>query len=518
MIHNVRIRLKPEEFSDRKTLETALRREVATDINDWKIKRKSIDSRQKQVWIDAEILVATGGDSMVMALPPTVEFKKLSANAPTVVIVGAGPAGLFAALRALEHGWRPVIVERGKPVEERLRDVVKIQKEGKINPESNFCFGEGGAGAFSDGKLFTRSKKRGNVGEILALLHQHGAKEEIMYESHPHIGSDVLPKVIKAIRETIIKNGGEVNFSTRMDGLIIEEGEVRGITTDKGERKTGPVILATGHSAHDIYKKLDSAGIKLEPKGFAMGVRLEHPQGQIDRMVYHKPEGRGSHLPPAEYKMAVQVGGRGVYTFCMCPGGVIVPASSGDGESVVNGMSASGRSGKWANTGMVVEIRPEDFPEYCGAGPLGMLQLQEDTEKRFFEESGSLNAPAQRMKDFVEGKKSKILPRTSYVPGVHPADLYELLPRHVGQRLKEGLRILGKKNPGYLTNEAQLIGLESRTSSPVRIPRDGVKMHHPEVPGLYPVGEGAGYSGGIVSSAIDGRRAMDAIVENSEKK
>lgn len=513
MADNIRIRVKPEEFSDKAIVERLLRQKYGAPIGGFRIVRKSIDARQRQIWIDAEYAVYTPEEWEKREKPEPVEFKHTDKDAPTVAIVGAGPAGLFAALRALEKGWRPVVIERGKPVEDRLHDVVRLQKDGKLDPDSNFCFGEGGAGAFSDGKLFTRSKKRGNVDEVLALLHQHGAKEDILYESHPHIGSDKLPKVIREIRNTILSHGGEIKFSTSMKKLEIREGKVTGLITDKGELIEGPVILATGHSAHDVYHYLHSEGIKLEAKGFAMGVRLEHPQEVIDKITYHDEKGRGEHLPPAEYKMTCQVEGRGVYSFCMCPGGVVVPSASAEGESVVNGMSASGRSGRWANSGMVVEIRPEDFPEYGKYGELSMLKLQQDTERRFYEESESLNVPGQRMKDFVDGKLSKDLPRSSYVPGVHPADMYALLPPHVASRLRRGLRNFGQKNKGFLTNEAMLLGLESRTSSPVRIPRDAETLHHPDFPGLYPVGEGAGFSGGIVSSAIDGRRAVDAITK-----
>lgn len=514
MIENIRIRIRPEETLESKQIEKLLSNKAEQKINDWKIIRKSIDARQKQIWIDLECLVATGEDRSVVEEVTPIEYKNVNEDSPQVIIVGAGPAGLFAALRALEHGWKPVVIERGKPVEERLYDVVKLQKSQELNPDSNFCFGEGGAGAFSDGKLFTRSKKRGNVKEILSLLHQHGARENILFESHPHIGSDLLPKVIKAIRENIISHGGEVHFSTTMKDINLREGKAEGIITTDGHEFKGPVILATGHSARDVYENLQARGVKLEPKGFAMGVRLEHPQQLIDNIRYHSEKGRGEFLPPAEYKMTTQVDGRGVYSFCMCPGGVIVPAVSAEGESVVNGMSASGRSGRWANSGMVVEIRPEDFPEYEKMGDLGMLRLQQDTERQFYNESHSINAPAQRMIDFTKNKLSKTLPRTSYVAGIHPADLNKLLPSPISERLRKGLEIFGKKNKGFLTNDAVLIGLESRTSSPVRIPRDSEKLHHIEIEGLYPVGEGAGFSGGIVSSAIDGRRAMDAIVSN----
>lgn len=511
MIDIIRLRLKPEEFADKRITAKMIQSASKFKVNDFRIMRKSIDARQRQVWIDAEFIVASGDDSHVVGLIPKVRFTPVPEGAPQVVIVGAGPAGLFAALRAIELGWRPIVIERGKPVDLRLRDVVSLQKDAILDPNSNFCFGEGGAGAFSDGKLFTRSKKRGNVKDVLALLHQHGAKEEIMFEAHPHIGSDRLPRVIQNIRNTILENGGEIHFSTRMTKLITAGSAVIGVETDKGSIFNGPVILATGHSARDVYEYLYSVNIPLESKGFAMGVRLEHPQKLIDSIIYHNPDGRSPYLPPAEYKMSCQVEGRGVYSFCMCPGGVIVPSASAAHESVVNGMSSSGRSGRWANSGIVVEIRPEDFPEYEKYGALGMLRLQQDTEKRFYEESSSINAPAQKMKDFTEGKFSVDLPATSYVPGIHPADFAMLLPEHVASRLKEGLKLFGEKKKGFLTNEAVLIGLESRTSSPVRIPRDPVGRYHPSLRGLYPVGEGAGYSGGIVSSAIDGRNAMDAI-------
>lgn len=521
MVEHLKIRLKPEEFTDTEIVKVLLQELVKTrfpvgeqELRDFRLRRRSIDARQKQIWIEAEYIVATGADTTPHTGYPVVTFRQLPPDAPTVVIVGAGPAGLFAALRAIESGWRPIVIERGKPVEERLHDVVRLQKEGELNPESNFCFGEGGAGTFSDGKLYTRSKKRGNVDEVLALLHQHGAREEIMYEAHPHIGSDRLPKIIIQIRKTILENGGEILFSTRMQRLIVEEGHVKGVVTSDGRTFRGPVILATGHSAHDVYRYLDSEGVRLEKKGFAMGVRLEHPQNLIDSIIYHRPKGRGEFLPPAEYKMVCQIEDRGVYSFCMCPGGVIVPSASADGENVVNGMSASGRSGRWANSGMVVEIRPEDFPEYDSLGNLGMLELQENMERRFFKESASLKAPAQRMMDFVEGKPSITLPPTSFVPGIYPADFHKLFPASIANRLKEGFKVFGRRFKGFLTNDAILIGLESRTSSPIRIPRDPETLNHPELPGLYPAGEGAGFAGGIVSSAIDGRRVMDAIASN----
>ncbi|MCH5213599.1 MAG: FAD-binding protein [Muribaculaceae bacterium] len=521
MSETIRLRLKPEESADRSALERRIAEKAGKAPVDFRITRKSIDARQRQVWVEMDVLASFSADDPLLPAFNPKDFKPVAPDAPQVVIVGAGPAGLFAALRAIELGWRPVVVERGKPVEDRLHDVVALQKSGKLDPESNFCFGEGGAGAFSDGKLFTRSKKRGDVKEVLALLHQHGAKEDILYETHPHIGSDKLPGVIRNIRHRIVENGGEILFSTKFESLVFKDGEVAGIVTEDGREISGPVILATGHSAKDVYRYLHSAGVPLEAKGFAMGVRLEHPQQLIDSIIYHNPKGRGEYLPAAEYRMAVQVDGRGVYSFCMCPGGVIVPAVSAAGESVVNGMSSSARSGRWANSGMVVEIRPEDIessqPENV-ADEMGMLEFQQGVEKRFFEEAKSLSAPAQRMKDFVDGKLSKSLPPSSYVPGLHPADLSKLLPPHVSDRLRKGLRIMGKRYPGFLTNDAVLIGLESRTSSPVRISRDPETLHHPAYKGLYPAGEGAGYAGGIVSAAIDGINAMNAIAGVNRQK
>jgi uncharacterized FAD-dependent dehydrogenase len=380
-----------------------------------------------------------------------------------------------------------------------------------VNPESNYCFGEGGAGTYSDGKLYTRSKKRGSVGEILSILHQMGAEESVLYDAHPHIGSERLPGIIKNIREAILKAGGEVHFCTKVDELIINDNEVKGVVTASGDKYYGPVILATGHSARDMYETLHRQGVKLEAKGLAIGVRLEHPQALIDRIQYHNPEGRGQWLPAAEYSFVTQVEGRGVYSFCMCPGGVIVPAATSANQSVVNGMSASARGSKWANSGMVVEIHPGDFPEYADAGVFEMMKLQECLEKNFYEASGkSLNAPAQRMKDFTNGKISCDLPASSFAPGIHSAPVHFLLPDFISKRLQEGFKVFGAKAKGFLTNEAIVVGLESRTSSPIRIPRDSENMCHTEIAGLYPAGEGAGQAGGIVSSAIDGQRAAEA--------
>lgn len=517
MIAQTTLRVAPREAADPESLR--LRAAQGLDIppgniNDLKIVRRSIDARQRNVMVNLTVAVATGDDREVRADACPIEFQQTGAGNPAVIIVGAGPAGLFAALRALELGIRPIVVERGKDVDSRRRDITSLCRSGVVDAESNYCFGEGGAGTFSDGKLFTRSKKRGNVSKVLQILHQHGADGNICIESHPHIGSDRLPGVIRNIRQTILDHGGEVFFNTRMEKLLTENGTVCGIVTADGRSFRGPVILATGHSARDVYHTLHDSGIRLEPKGFAMGVRLEHPQALIDRIQYHSPQGRGQYLPAAEYNFVCQADDRGVYSFCMCPGGVIVPAASSPGESVVNGMSASARASRWANSGMVVEIRPGDFPEYEHFGPLSLLEFQADVERKFFKASGeTLNAPAQRMKDFTEGKLSATLPPTSYVCGIHPERLDLLLPKAVATRLQKGFIEFGRKSKGFLTNEACLIGLESRTSSPVRIPRHPDSLHHPDFPGLYPAGEGAGYAGGIVSAAMDGRRCMDAVAQ-----
>ena len=523
MTTEITLKLSPRQAADDERIKEAIAGELKVDsdeINRFLILHKSIDARQKKIWINLRLKVALHDDKDLHPEYHAVTFNKLPSDAPVVLIVGAGPAGLFAALRAVELGLKPIIFERGKDVESRLRDLTRIQREGKINPESNFCFGEGGAGAYSDGKLFTRSKKRGNVKEVLDLLHQFGASEKILYESHPHIGSDKLPGIIRNIRSTIIECGGEVKFRTAFSSLIIEKNRVVGLVTDKGEKYYGPVVLATGHSASDVYETLNRQGVVLHPKGFAMGVRVEHPQELINKIQYHSPSPEvAGLLPPAEYSYSCQVDGRGVYTFCMCPGGVIVPAGTSDNELVVNGMSASGRSGRWANSACVVEIRPEDVTEGEEDDPLRILKFQKNLEQNFFKAAGnSIKAPAQRLQDFTQGKLSKDLPRTSYVCGIQPARMDHILPGFIADRLKKGLEIFGRRHPGFLSNEGCMIGLESRTSSPVRIPRDKETLQHVSSPGLYPCGEGAGYAGGIVSAAIDGMRVIDSIKAGYNKK
>lgn len=520
MLQDINLRTDPRTAAT----PALLRREAARalrlpekEINDLRVTRRSIDARQKRVMLQLTARVATGDTPSVPCLTQPVALRQTDASSPQVVIVGAGPAGLFAALRALEYGMRPIVLERGKDVDSRRLDLTAISRTGEVNAESNYCFGEGGAGAYSDGKLFTRSKKRGNVAGILNLLVLHGASPDILVDAHPHIGSDRLPGVIRAIRENIIAHGGEVRFNTRAESLVIEGGEVRGVITADGARVEGPVVLATGHSARDVYRMLDRQGVRLEAKGLAIGVRLEHPQELIDRLQYHSPEGRGKYLPAAEYSYTTQASGRGVYSFCMCPGGVIVPAASAPGEAVVNGMSASARSGKKANSGMVVELRPGDFPEYDSFGALSMLEMQCDLEKRFFEAAGnSIKAPAQRMTDFTSSRLSTSLPETTYVPGLVAAPLHELLPPFIATRLRDGFLDFGRRCPGFLTPEACMVGLESRTSSPVRVPRDPESFTHPDLPGLYPAGEGAGFAGGIVSAAIDGQRCIDALAAGKQ--
>lgn len=516
MIKDITLRVSPETASVPELLTPKVFGAAGCKVNDWKVVRRSIDARKRDIIINLTVRVASGEDREVPSGYVPVKFNDVSSSKETVVIVGAGPAGLFAALECIRLGMRPIVLERGKDVDARRLDIAALNRERQINPKSNYCFGEGGAGTFSDGKLYTRSKKRGNPAEVLSLLVQHGAKEEIMIDSHPHIGSDRLPGIMKAIRQTIIDCGGEVRFQTKVDRLVINDGEVKGVVTaDGGEVSGDAVILATGHSARDVYRSLARDGVKMESKGLAVGVRLEHPQQTIDRIQYHNPAGRGRWLPAAEYNFVTQADGRGVYSFCMCPGGVVVPAGSGPEELVVNGMSASSRSSIWANSGMVVELRPGDFPEYANRGEFEMLDLVEDLEKNFYEESGkSIVAPAQRMKDFVEGKPSKNLPPSSYIPGLYVARMDQLLPPFISSRLKKGFAEFGRKAKGFLTNDAILIGLESRTSSPVRIPRDKETLCHSEVKGLYPAGEGAGYAGGIVSAAIDGMRCARSIKDS----
>ena len=510
------LRLKPEIAYDDTRLKIYLSTELDIDVNkitDYVITKRSIDARQRQVMINLSVNVYVGEKAPEHPLGIKIEYPTV-AGKQTVTVVGAGPAGLFAALRLIELGIRPIVIERGKDVDSRRIDMANIARKNIVDPDSNYCFGEGGAGAYSDGKLYTRSKKRGNVEKILSVFHNHGASADILIDAHPHIGTDKLPVVIKAMRNTIINCGGEVRFNTRMTDIVIENNEVTKIICNDGTELPAPVILATGHSARDIYTLLDSKKVELQPKGIAVGVRLEHPQHLIDCIQYHSPNGRGKYLPAAEYSMLTRVKDRAVYSFCMCPGGFIIPAASGPDQLVVNGMSPSNRGTKWANSGMVVEVLPEDIPDTEDNSPLKMMYFQESIERRFYEDANHThNAPAQRMADFVNGKPSSSLPATSYAPGIHPARIDQLLPKFIATRLQAGFKEFGKKSKGFLTNEATLIGCETRTSSPVRIPRDNEKLSHIKITGLYPTGEGAGYAGGIVSAAIDGERAAEAVSE-----
>lgn len=511
MIEEITVRVSPRTAAIPHELLKTVAKQLKlpeSEIHDIRILRRSIDARQKNIKINLKLSVASGNDQQAVQQIKFKEFKKVDKGAPSIVIVGAGPSGLFAALKAIELNIRPVIIERGEDVEKRRFKLASISRQGKLDSETNYCFGEGGAGAYSDGKLFTRSTKRGNVTEILQLLHQFGASEDILIDSHAHIGSDKLPGIIKNIRNTIIEKGGEVRFNEKMTDLIIEDGECKGIITGEGNEIRGAVILATGHSAKDVYRMLDRKNIKIEAKGLAMGVRVEHPQSLIDKILYHSPEGRGEFLPPAEYRFKERVDDRAVYSFCMCPGGVIVPSMSAEEESLVNGMSASARSGKWANSALVVEILPEDIKD-DGSGELRILNLQQKLEKDFFLASGkTLKAPAQRLTDFLNGKESENLPASSYPAGLVSQRVDSLLPQFISSRLKEGIRRIDGKYSGFLTKDSTVVGLESRTSSPVRIPRDPVTLEHVEIKNLYPAGEGAGYAGGIVSSALDGQNAV----------
>ncbi|MCM1521274.1 MAG: FAD-binding protein [Muribaculaceae bacterium] len=518
MTQTVELRVDPRTASEEMLLRAAASTALAIDANRIKhlrITRRSIDARQRKVMVNLSVKLWL--DEMPESTAPEINapvYTPVPSDAPQVVVVGAGPAGLFAALRLIELGIKPIILERGKDVDSRRIDMAKISRENIVDPDSNYCFGEGGAGAFSDGKLYTRSKKRGSVDKILNILASHGAPEDILIDAHPHIGTDKLPRVIKSMRETIIRCGGEVRFSTRVTDLILSGNTVTGVITADGSEVSGPVILATGHSARDIYRMLLNHKIDMEPKGLAIGVRLEHPQELIDRLRYHSKDGRGKWLPAAEYTMLTRVDGRGVYSFCMCPGGFIIPAASAHGQLVVNGMSPSGRNTRWANSGMVVEILPEDIPDGDGVEGhvLKMMHFQEMIERAFWEEARhTQNAPAQRMTDFVNSKPSESLPSTSYPPGIHPARIDRLLPKMISRRLQEGFKEFDRKNKGFLTPEATLIGAETRTSSPVRVPRQPDTLSHVRIEGLFPCGEGAGYAGGIVSAAIDGDRVADAV-------
>lgn len=541
MVNEYQLRILPEQAASEQSLKTYISREKGLDIrtiNAVRVLKKSIDARQRTIYVNVKVQV------FINEVPDTqeythTEYKNVSGK-PQVIVVGAGPGGLFAALRLIELGLRPIVIERGKNVRERKEDLAKISREHKVDSESNYSFGEGGAGAYSDGKLYTRSKKRGNVDKILNVFCQHGASTSILIDAHPHIGTDKLPRVIENMRNTILECGGEVHFKTRMDAIIIEKNKVVGIETNDGRTFKGPVILATGHSARDVYRWLYANGVKMETKGLAVGVRLEHPSMLIDQIQYHNKNGRGKYLPAAEYSFVQQIDGRGVYSFCMCPGGFVVPAASGPHQLVVNGMSPSNRGTKWSNSGMVVEIRPEDLNDptlqlqACEViegsaeqqteelirktakdgeqSVLAMMQFQERLEQICWQQANMRQtAPAQRMVDFTRKKLSYDLPVTSYSPGIISSPLHFWMPKFISERLSKGFEMFGRSSRGFLTNDAVMIAVETRTSAPVRIVRDNETLQHVTVEGLFPCGEGAGYAGGIVSAGVDGERCAEAV-------
>lgn len=552
MIQEYQLRVLPEIAANEQRLKEYLIQEKglnAHDITATRILKRSIDARQRTIFVNLTVR------TYLNEMPKEKEYQETIYNnvsdKPQVIVVGAGPGGLFAALRLIELGLRPVIVERGKNVRDRKKDLALIGREQTVDPESNYSFGEGGAGAYSDGKLYTRSKKRGNVDKILNVFCQHGASSSILVDAHPHIGTDKLPRVIENMRNTIIDCGGEVHFETRMDALIIESDEVKGIETNTGQTLLGPVILATGHSARDVYRWLAANRVEIEAKGIAVGVRLEHPASLIDQIQYHNRNGRGKYLPTAEYSFVSQVDGRGVYSFCMCPGGFVVPAASGPRQIVVNGMSPSNRGSRWSNSGMVVELRPEDLEneelrmmnEELAAqqddavnaqlstvnaqtstvnaqystlnaqhSTLKMMYFQEALERLCWQQGNmKQTAPAQRMADFTKKKLSYDLPESSYAPGLVSSPLHFWMPPFIANRLSKGFQQFGKYSHGFLTNEATMIGVETRTSAPVRIIRDKDTLQHVRLKGLFPCGEGAGYAGGIVSAGIDGERCAEAV-------
>lgn len=482
------------------------------EIDSIVIRRRSIDARSRNVKVNLGLDIYTEGEA-----PPThlshFEYSNVSQK-KRVIIVGAGPAGLFAALRLIELGMCPIVIERGKAVSERKRDIAAVHRDHVVNEDSNYGFGEGGAGTFSDGKLYTRSKKRGDIRRILEVFHFHGAQDDILIDAHPHIGTNVLPRVITKIRESILEAGGEVHFNSRVVDLIEKQSRVIGVELQNGERFEGEaVIMATGHSARDIYNLFREKGISLEAKSFAVGVRVEHPQQLIDSIQYHRPN-RGKYLPAAAYSFVEQVNGRGVYSFCMCPGGVIVPAATAPDQHVVNGMSPSGRNTAFANSGIVVEIRPEDLKQFSHHREFAGLEFQQKLERLSFKMAGKTQlAPGQRLVDFVEGDISQSLPKSSFKPGNVISPMHEWLPDFISKRLRKGFEQMGRRAKGFLTNEAMVMGVESRTSSPVRVPRDAESLEHVTTKGLFPCGEGAGYAGGIVSSAMDGERCAEQVVK-----
>ena len=522
MTKEYQIRVLPVVAASENAIKRYLAEEQGIDqrtINSVRVLKKSIDARQRTIFVNLKIRV------YINEVPQDDEYEHTEyqnvEGRPQVVVVGEGPGGLFASLRLIELGLRPVVLERGKDVRERKMDLAQITKTQKVDPESNYCFGEGGAGAYSDGKLYTRSKKRGNVNKILNVFCQHGASTSILADAHPHIGTDKLPRVIENMRNTIIKCGGEVHFQTKMTRLVVEGERVTGV--EAVDLKTGgeltfhgPVILATGHSARDVYRLLVESNIHIEAKGIAVGVRLEHPSQLIDQIQYHNREGRGKYLPAAEYSFVTQVEERGVYSFCMCPGGFVIPAATGPQQLVVNGMSPSNRGTQWSNSCMVVELHPDDVGG-DSSDPLCMMHFQEKLERDCWQQGNmKQTAPAQRMADFVNNRLSYDLPKSSYAPGLISSPLHFWMPPFVAKRLQEGFKKFGKMSHGFLTNEAVLIATETRTSSPVRIVRDPATLQHITVQGLFPCGEGAGYAGGIVSAGVDGERCAEMCAQYVE--
>ena len=515
MTQEYQIRVQPHVAANEQALRSFLADEYGFDVRTVtavRILRRSIDARQRTIFVNLKVRVYINEQPQDDEFVHT-DYPDVSAS-PQVIVVGAGPGGLFAALRLIELGLRPIVLERGKDVRERKKDLAQIAKTQQVDTESNYCFGEGGAGAYSDGKLYTRSKKRGSIEKILNVFCQHGASTNILADAHPHIGTDKLPRVIEAMRNTILRSGGEVHFQTKMTQLIIRDGIVVGcLAADK--EYLGPVILATGHSARDVYRYLVEAKIDIEAKGIAVGVRLEHPSELIDQIQYHNRQGRGKYLPAAEYAFVTQVDGRGVYSFCMCPGGFVIPAATGPEQIVVNGMSPSNRGGQWSNSGMVVELRAEDIE---GDDPLRVMAFQEQMERDCWQQGNRRQtAPAQRMADFVNNRLSYDLPRSSYAPGLISSPLHFWMPKTISHRLQEGFKTFGRMSHGFLTNEATMIGVETRTSSPVRILRDNETLMHVRIQGLFPCGEGAGYAGGIVSAGVDGERCAEMCAQWLQK-
>lgn len=547
MIEEYQIRILPEQAASEEGIKRYLSKEKGIDVrtlNQVRVLKRSIDARQRTIYVNLKVRAYINefaqDDQYIHTEYPDVSSR------PRVVVVGEGPGGLFASLRLIELGYRPVVLERGKDVRERKKDLSNITKTQKVDAESNYCFGEGGAGAYSDGKLYTRSKKRGSVDKILNVFCQHGANTNILADAHPHIGTDKLPRVIENMRNTILQCGGEVHFQTKMTSFIIDGDKVIGVEavnlqTRAEETYRGPVILATGHSARDVYRYLAASRIEIEAKGIAVGVRLEHPAHLIDQIQYHNKNGRGKYLPAAEYSFVTQVDGRGVYSFCMCPGGFVIPAATGPQQLVVNGMSPSNRGTAWSNSGMVVETHPEDVASFVQEhqailqsdaslsssaeeevlspdSPLTMMHFQQIVEKQCWQQGNmKQTAPAQRMADFVNNRLSYDLPKSSYAPGLISSPLHFWMPSFVSKRLQEGFKTFGKNAHGFLTNEGTLIAMETRTSSPVRILRDRDTLQHVRLQGLFPCGEGAGYAGGIVSAGVDGERCAEMCAEYLKK-